>query len=87
MDRAGLLSELRAPRDRHRAAEHLPVFDTANKCGKKGTRFIHHMGHIRMMSAAQSFLSGAISKTINMPNEATVEDVLDALFGRFCLGK
>jgi ribonucleoside-diphosphate reductase alpha chain len=58
--------------------EHLPVFDCANKCGKTGTRFIHHMGHIKMMSAAQSFLSGAISKTINMPNEATVEDVLDA---------
>jgi len=58
--------------------EHLPVFDTANKCGKKGTRFIHHMGHILMMSAAQSFLSGAISKTINMPAEATVEDILDA---------
>jgi ribonucleoside-diphosphate reductase alpha chain len=58
--------------------EHLPVFDCANKCGKTGTRFIHHMGHITMMSAAQSFLSGAISKTINMPNEATVEDVLDA---------
>src|SRR5829696_4617072 len=58
--------------------EHLPVFDTANKCGKKGTRFIHHMGHIKMMSAAQSFLSGAISKTINMPNEATVGDILDA---------
>jgi len=58
--------------------EHLPVFDCANKCGKTGTRFIHHMGHIRMMSAAQSFLSGAISKTINMPNEATVDDVLDA---------
>jgi ribonucleoside-diphosphate reductase alpha chain len=56
----------------------LPVFDCANKCGKTGTRFIHHMGHIRMMSAAQSFLSGAISKTINMPNEATVDDVLDA---------
>jgi ribonucleoside-diphosphate reductase alpha chain len=59
-------------------AEHLPVFDTANKCGKKGTRFIHYMGHITMMAAAQSFLSGAISKTINMPNEATVDDVIDA---------
>ncbi|MFN8593429.1 MAG: vitamin B12-dependent ribonucleotide reductase [Thermomicrobiales bacterium] len=62
----------------HLRPEHLPVFDCANKCGKIGTRFIHHMGHIKMMSAAQSFLSGAISKTINMPNEATVEDVLDA---------
>ncbi len=58
--------------------EHLPVFDCANRCGKKGERFIHHMGHVKMMSAAQSFLSGAISKTINMPNEATVEDVTDA---------
>jgi ribonucleoside-diphosphate reductase alpha chain len=58
--------------------EHLPVFDTANKCGKKGTRFIHYLGHVKMMAAAQSFLSGAISKTINMPHEATVEDILDA---------
>ncbi len=58
--------------------EHLAVFDCANKCGKTGTRFIHHMGHIRMMSAAQSFLSGAISKTINMPHEATVDDVIEA---------
>jgi ribonucleoside-diphosphate reductase alpha chain len=58
--------------------EHLPVFDCANRCGKTGTRFIHHDGHIQMMSAAQSFLSGAISKTINMPNEATVDDVMDA---------
>jgi len=48
--------------------EDLSVFDTANKCGKKGTRFIHYMGHVKMMAAAQSFLSGAISKTINMPN-------------------
>jgi ribonucleoside-diphosphate reductase alpha chain len=62
----------------HLKPEHLPVFDTANKCGKKGTRFIHHMGHIKMMAAAQSFLSGAISKTINMPNEATYDDILDA---------
>lgn len=59
-------------------SEHLPVFDCANKCGKTGTRFIHHLGHIKMVSAAQSFLSGAISKTINMPTEATVDDVLDA---------
>jgi ribonucleoside-diphosphate reductase alpha chain len=62
----------------HLLPEHLPVFDCANKCGKTGTRFIHHLGHITMMSAAQSFLSGAISKTINMPHEATVEDVLEA---------
>jgi ribonucleoside-diphosphate reductase alpha chain len=57
--------------------EHLPIFDCANKCGD-GERFIHHTGHIRMMAAAQPFLSGAISKTINMPNEATVAEVRDA---------
>ena len=55
--------------------EHLPVFDTANKCGTIGTRFIHAHGHIRMMGAAQPFISGAISKTINLPNEATIEQV------------
>ena len=62
----------------HLRDEHLPVFDCANRNGKRGRRFIHHMGHVKMMSAAQSFLSGAISKTINMPNEATVDDVTDA---------
>jgi len=62
----------------HLRIEDYPVFDTANKSGKKGTRFIHYTGHIRMMAAAQSFLSGAISKTINMPHEATVQDVEDA---------
>jgi len=58
--------------------EHLPVFDCANKCGQIGERFIHAHGHIRMMSAAQPFLSGAISKTINLPNEATVEEIADS---------
>ncbi len=55
-------------------AEHHPVFDCANRCGPLGTRFIEPMGHVRMMAAAQPFLSGAISKTINMPHDATVPD-------------
>lgn len=58
--------------------EHLPVFDCANKCGKNGQRYIHAHGHIRMMAAAQPFLSGAISKTINLPHEATQEEIADA---------
>lgn len=58
--------------------EHLPVFDCANKCGRTGTRFISSMGHIRMMAAAQPFISGAISKTINLPNEATVSEIQEA---------
>ena len=53
---------------------HLPVFDCASPCGRKGTRFLSMESHIRMMAAAQPFISGAISKTINMPNEASVED-------------
>jgi ribonucleoside-diphosphate reductase alpha chain len=56
-------------------AEHLPVFDCANRCGKKGERFLAPMSHVRMMAATQPFLSGAISKTVNLPNDATVEDV------------
>jgi ribonucleoside-diphosphate reductase alpha chain len=59
----------------HLKAAHLGVFDCANRCGKKGTRFIATEAHIRMMAAAQPFISGAISKTINMPQDATVEDV------------
>ena len=59
----------------HLKDHHLSVFDCANRCGKKGQRFIHYMGHVRMMAAVQPFLSGAISKTINMPNEATVADI------------
>src|SRR5467141_2782405 len=52
-----------------------PVFDCANRCGPLGTRFIEPMGHVRMMAAVQPFLSGAISKTINLPHDATVEEV------------
>jgi ribonucleoside-diphosphate reductase alpha chain len=55
--------------------QHYPVFDCANRCGPLGTRYIEPMGHVRMMAAAQPFLSGAISKTINMPSDATVADV------------
>jgi len=62
----------------HLKAEHLAVFDCANKCGKKGKRFIPYTAHIRMMAAAQPFLSGSISKTVNMPNDATVEDIKEA---------
>ena len=58
----------------HLKAEHLPVFDCATPCGKTGKRYLSAESHIRMMAAAQPFISGAISKTINMPNEATVED-------------
>ena len=58
--------------------EHLPVFDCANPCGKIGKRYLSVDSHIRMMAAAQPFISGAISKTINMPNEATVEDCKNA---------
>lgn len=62
----------------HLKPEHLPVFDCANKCGKTGKRFLSAEAHIRMMAAAQPFISGAISKTINMPNDATIEDVKKA---------
>jgi ribonucleoside-diphosphate reductase alpha chain len=58
----------------HLRDEHLPVFDCANKCGRKGKRYISVAAHLHMMAAAQPFLSGAISKTINMPTEASVED-------------
>ena len=66
--------------------EHLSVFDCANKCGKKGERYIHAHGHIKMMAACQPFLSGAISKTINLPNEAKVEEIADCYLLSWSLG-
>ena len=66
-------------------AEHLPVFDCAFKA-QKGERSIHYMGHIRMMGATQPFISGAISKTVNVPKEATVEDITQAYLESWRLG-
>jgi ribonucleoside-diphosphate reductase alpha chain len=70
----------------HLALEHYPVFDCANKCGKKGQRYILAEGHIRMMAAAQPFLSGAISKTINLPSHATIDEVASAYWLSWTLG-
>ncbi len=56
---------------------HYPVFDCANRCGKTGQRFLPAMSHVKMMAAVQPFLSGAISKTVNLPNDATVEEVAE----------
>jgi ribonucleoside-diphosphate reductase alpha chain len=66
--------------------EHLPVFDCASRCGRTGTRLISVEGHIRMMAAIQPFITGAISKTINLPHEATVEDIKNAYLLGWKLG-
>ena len=70
----------------HLKDEHLPVFDCANPCGRLGKRFLSVDSHITMMAAAQPFISGAISKTINMPNSATVEDCGEAYMLSWRLG-
>jgi len=70
----------------HLKPEHLPVFDCANPCGRSGKRALSVDSHIRMMAAVQPFISGAISKTINMPNAATVEDCKDAYMMSWRLG-
>ncbi|MEJ6398735.1 vitamin B12-dependent ribonucleotide reductase [Yoonia sp. 208BN28-4] len=70
----------------HLKEEHYSVFDCANPCGKKGTRYLSVDSHIHMMAAAQSFISGAISKTINMPNDATIEDCQKAYELSWSLG-
>ena len=70
----------------HLKEEHLKIFDCANPCGKKGKRYLSVNSHIYMMAAAQSFISGAISKTINMPNDATIEDCQKAYELSWSLG-
>jgi ribonucleoside-diphosphate reductase alpha chain len=80
----GLMTLEGAP---HLKIEHLPVFDCANPCGRIGKRFLSFDSHIEMMAAVQPFISGAISKTINMPSQATVEDCQSAYMKswRLCL--
>jgi ribonucleoside-diphosphate reductase alpha chain len=70
----------------HLNVEHYPVFDCAAKCGKKGKRYISAEGHIKLMAAAQPFLSGAISKTINLPAHAAISDMNDAFLMSWKLG-
>ena len=69
----------------HVKDEHLPVFDCSFKPAK-GTRSIHYLGHLRMMAATQPFISGAISKTVNLPENATVEDIAEAYIEAWKLG-
>jgi ribonucleoside-diphosphate reductase alpha chain len=69
----------------HVKPEHLPVFDCAFKA-QRGTRFIHHMGHIKMMAAVQPFISGAISKTVNVPEHTTVEEIMETFIQSWRLG-
>jgi len=69
----------------HLRPEHLPVFDCAFKPAK-GQRFIHYMGHVKMMAAVQPFISGAISKTVNMPNDVTVDDVMQLYIDAWKMG-
>jgi len=64
----------------HLKEEHMAMFDCANTCGKKGKRYIHPYGHLKMVAAVQTFISGAISKTINMPTDWTVQQIKDAYY-------
>lgn len=70
----------------HLKAEHLPVFDCANPCGRLGKRFLSIDSHINVMAAVQPFISGAISKTVNMPNSATIEDCMQTYIKSWKLG-
>jgi ribonucleoside-diphosphate reductase alpha chain len=82
-DICGMMTIEGAP---HLKDEHLPIFDCANKCGKYGKRFIEPMGHVRIMAAAQPFISGAISKTVNLPFETTPEEISEIYMEGWKLG-
>ena len=70
----------------HVKESHYPIFDCANKCGKTGQRFIAPMGHVKMIAATQPFISGSISKTVNIPTEATVAEIKDIYVESWKLG-
>jgi ribonucleotide reductase alpha subunit len=70
----------------HLREEHLVVFDCASRCGRNGRRYLAPMAHVKMMAATQPFLSGAISKTVNLPNDATVEEVAELYYQGWKLG-
>ena len=70
----------------HLQEDHYPIFDCATRCGRKGKRFISYEAHIRMVAACQPFISGALSKTVNMPNHTTVADIKNAYILSWKLG-
>lgn len=70
----------------HLKEEHYAVFDCANKCGSKGKRYIAPMGHVRMLAAGQPFISGSISKTVNLPEDASIQEIQDIYMSSWKLG-
>lgn len=84
-DKDGMILDGKIEGAPHLKDEHLAVFDTANQCGS-GTRYIHYLGHVLMVAALTPLLSGAVSKTVNLPREATVEDFKEVVIQSWMLG-
>jgi ribonucleoside-diphosphate reductase alpha chain len=85
LDGNGMIADGKIEGAPHLRDEHLAVFDTANQCGS-GDRYIHYLGHVRMVAAITPLISGAISKTVNLPNEATVDDFADVVLASWMMG-
>jgi ribonucleoside-diphosphate reductase alpha chain len=85
LDDNGMIADGKIEGAPHLRDEHLAVFDTANQCGS-GDRYIHYLGHVRMVAAITPLISGAISKTVNLPNEATVDDFADVVITSWMQG-